>query len=238
MLSTSRRKLGRLALALGWASAFPRLPTRRARAHRRSVPLRRPRHLRPATAAVPMSQPMHGFALYGTPALPPGFAHFPYVNPDAPAGGEIVLAGNGSFDSFNPFILRGHAAAESTRIYDTLLRESADEPSVGYGHLAQSLEVAADRLSAAYNLRPEAKFHDGHPVTAEDVVWTFTTLRDSGRPNYRQYYADRRQRDGRGAAPRGVPLQERRQPRVAADRGARCRCCRSIGGRAATSPRH
>jgi len=141
-------------------------------------------------SAEPLSAPMVGFALFGKPALPPDFKNFPYVNPDAPKGGEIVLGATGSFDNFNPFILRGHAAAESARVYDTLLRESADEPSTGYGHLAASMEVAPDRLSAAYNLRPEAKFQDGVPVTADDVVWTFETLRASGRPYYRQYYAD------------------------------------------------
>ena len=143
-----------------------------------------------ACAQTAATGPMPSFALYGTPALPPGFDHLPYVNPDAPKGGEIVLGGNGSFDSFNTFILRGKAAAETARVYDTLLRESADEASVGYGHLAASLEVAPDHLSVAYELRPQAKFHDGVPVTAEDVAWTFDTLREQGRPNYRQYYAD------------------------------------------------
>jgi len=142
------------------------------------------------TAQPQATGPMTGFALFGAPALAPGFKSFPYVNPDAPKGGEIVLGGTGSFDSFNPFILRGKAAGESSRVYDTLLRESADEPSTGYAHLAASLEVAPDHLSVAYELRPEAKFQDGVPLTADDVAWTFTTLRDQGRPNFRQYYAD------------------------------------------------
>jgi microcin C transport system substrate-binding protein len=151
----------------------------------------------PAPTAAPaggsaelLGKPMTGFALFGVPALPPDFKNFPYVNPDAPKGGEIVLSATGSFDNFNPFILRGHAAAESARVYDTLLRESANEPSTGYAHLAESMEIAPDRLSVAYNLRPEAKFQDGVPVTADDVVWTFNTLKSAGRPNYRQYYAD------------------------------------------------
>jgi microcin C transport system substrate-binding protein len=145
----------------------------------------------PGRPGVPAGlHPMTGFALFGHPALPSDFANFPYVNPNAPIGGEIVLGASGSFDSFNPFILRGRAAAESVRVYDTLLRESADEPSTGYAHLAASLEIAPDRMSVAYNLRPEAKFQDGVPVTAEDVAWTFNTLREKGRPNYRQYYAE------------------------------------------------
>ena len=132
----------------------------------------------------------YAFSMYGPPALPADFKAFPYVNPEAPKGGEVVLAGLGSFDSFNGFVMRGTAAGEISRIYDTLLRESADEPSVAYGHLAKTIEVAADKLSVAYELRPEAKFNDGTPVLAEDVAWTFDTLREKGRPYYRQYYAD------------------------------------------------
>ena len=89
----------------------------------------------------------------------------------------------------------------------------------GYGHLAQDHRAAAPTVSwVAFELRPEAKFNDGTPVTAEDVAWTFNTLREKGRPFYQQYYARREGRDGRGPAPRGVPLQDQRQPRAAADR--------------------
>ena len=132
----------------------------------------------------------HGISMFGTPALPPDFTHLPYVNPDAPKGGEVSLGAIGSFDSFNPFVLRGVAAAEITRIYDTLLRESADEASTAYGHIAESVELTADKKSVAFNLRPEARFHDGTPITAEDVAWTFMALREHGRPQYKQYYAD------------------------------------------------
>lgn len=132
----------------------------------------------------------YGLALVGKPALPPGFPHFPYVNPDAPKGGEVVLANLGSFDSFNPFIVRGTAPQSVGRVWDTLLRETADELDTGYGHLASVIEVAADHSYVAFELRPEARFHDGQPVTAEDAVWTFNMLREKGRPYYRQYYAD------------------------------------------------
>ncbi len=124
-----------------------------------------------------------------TPALAADFPYFPYVNPNAPKGGEIVLSSVGTFDSFNPFIIRG-TAADITRVYDTLLRASADEASAAYGHLAAVIELPADRKWVAFELRPEARFHDGKPVTAEDVAWTFNTLREKGRPFYRQYYAD------------------------------------------------
>jgi len=132
----------------------------------------------------------NGIALFGQPGLPSDFKNFPYVNPDAPKGGEVVLGGLGSFDSFNPFIMRGAAAAEVARVYDTLLRPSADEPGVSYGLLAKSIEIPPDRMWVAFDLQPAARFHDGHPITAEDIVWTFEILRDKGRPNFRQYYAN------------------------------------------------
>ena len=131
----------------------------------------------------------HAFSVLGTPALPPDFPYFPYVNPDAPKGGEIVLSAVGTFDSFNPFIIRG-SAADITRVYATLLRASADEASAAYGHLAAVIELPENRRWVAFELRPQARFHDGAPVTAEDVAWTFNTLREKGRPFYRQYYAD------------------------------------------------
>ncbi len=141
-----------------------------------------------AQAQAPIRTP--GISLLGTPALPPDFTHFPWVNPDAPKGGEVALSAIGTFDSFNPFIVRGRAAAASARIYDTLLMRNADEGETEYGHLAGVIEIPADRMSVTFELRPEARFNDGTPVTAEDVAWSFDTLRTKGRPNYRQYYAD------------------------------------------------
>ncbi len=132
----------------------------------------------------------YGLALVGKPKLPADFPHFPYADPAAPKGGEVALADLGSFDSFNPFIVRGTAPQAVGRVWDTLLRSSADEPDTGYAHMAEVVEVAADHSHVAFELRAEARFHDGAPVTAEDVVWTFTMLRDKGRPYYRQYYAD------------------------------------------------
>ncbi len=134
--------------------------------------------------------PLHAVAMIGAPALPPGFTHFPYANPAAPKGGTVTLGALGSFDSFNPHVLRGVAASEILRIYDTLLVASADEASAAYGHIAESIEIAADRLAVSFNLRPEARFHDGQPITAEDVAWTFMALRTHGRPQFKQYYAD------------------------------------------------
>ncbi|MBW8270207.1 extracellular solute-binding protein [Caldovatus aquaticus] len=132
----------------------------------------------------------HALSLLGEPALPRDFPHWPWVNPDAPKGGEIALTALGSFDSFNPFILRGTAAVGLTNLYDRLTRTSADEAATDYGHLAETIELSADRLTIAYELREGARWHDGRPITAADVVFTFETLRRHGRPFYRAYWAD------------------------------------------------
>ena len=132
----------------------------------------------------------HALSLLGEPALPADFTHFPWVNPDAPKGGEVALTALGSFDSFNAFILRGTAAVGLTNLYDSLLMESADEASTEYAHLAGIVEIPADRMGVSFELRETARWHDGRPVTAEDVAWTFQTLRTQGRPFYRAYWGD------------------------------------------------
>ena len=132
----------------------------------------------------------HALSLLGQPALPTDFTHFPWVNPEAPKGGEIALTALGSFDSFNPFIIRGTAAVGSALIYDTLLKESQDEASTEYPYLAQWIDLPADRMAVSFELNPAARWHDGRPVTAADVVWTFNALRQHGRPFYRSYYGD------------------------------------------------
>jgi microcin C transport system substrate-binding protein len=142
----------------------------------------------PAQAQAPLKS--HALSLILPPQLPAGFAHFPYANPNAPKGGEVALGAIGTFDSFNTHIVRGVPAGSIGLIYDTLLRSSADESQVAYGHIAHTIEVAADGLSVTFNLRPEAKFHDGTPLTAEDVAWTFDTLLNKGRPHYKQYWGD------------------------------------------------
>lgn len=154
--------------------------------------------LRPARAATPaggLGTPgeairTHALSLLGQPALPADFAHFPWVNPDAQKGGEVALTALGSYDSFNPFILRGTAAVGAGQIYDTLLKSSQDEASTEYAYLAQWVELPADRMAVTFELNPAARWHDGRPVTAADVVWTFDTLRQHGRPFYRAYWGD------------------------------------------------
>ncbi|MBF7052366.1 ABC transporter substrate-binding protein [Halomonas sp. KAO] len=134
---------------------------------------------------------VHGLSLYGEPALPEGFAHFPYVNPEAPKGGSLTQAAvGGSFDSTNPFIIRGTPAAGVSRIYDTLLEGNPDEPFSLYGLLAEGIRLDPGREWIEFDLRPEARFHDGEPLTARDVVFSFELLTEQGNPFYGAYYAD------------------------------------------------
>jgi microcin C transport system substrate-binding protein len=132
---------------------------------------------------------MHGIAMHGDLKYPATFTHFDYVNPDAPKGGRIRFGvAPGTFDSFNPWTIKGNPAAGVEGLYDTLLTPSADEPFSEYGLLAATVQTPADRSWVVFELRPEARWHDGKPVTPEDVVWTFETLREKGRPQFRFYY--------------------------------------------------
>lgn len=131
----------------------------------------------------------HAISLHGTPKYGPGFDHFDYVNPEAPKGGEIKLSAFGSFDNLNPFILRGQTAAGAGLVFETLTTGSSDEVTTEYGLIAESIAVDPDGHWVEYTLRPQARFHDGQPVTAADVLWSFETLRDKGHPFFRTYYA-------------------------------------------------
>lgn len=144
-----------------------------------------------ALGTVAQAAPDHAITLYSDPPkYPANFKHFDYVNPDAPKGGTFRQAAFGSFDSLNPFVSKGVPADEIGLIYDTLARQSLDEPVTEYGLLASRIEKAPDNTWVRFYLRPEARFHDGHPVRAEDVVFTFQTLIKDGAPIYRNYYAD------------------------------------------------
>ncbi|HEY4136105.1 MAG TPA: extracellular solute-binding protein [Alphaproteobacteria bacterium] len=133
--------------------------------------------------------PMHGIAMHGDLKYPANFKHFDYVNPEATKGGTMRYSALGTFDSLNPFVLRSVAAEGSTEIYDSLLTPSADEAFSEYGLLARSVEMPADRSWVVFNLQPEARWHDGQPVTADDVVFTFETIKAKGHPQLRYYYA-------------------------------------------------
>jgi microcin C transport system substrate-binding protein len=141
-------------------------------------------------AAEAPAGPRHGLSLFGDLKYGPGFAHFDYVNPAAPKGGAVKYSAIGTFDTLNPFTLKGVADGAVGMIFDTLLVPAADEPASAYGLVAETVEVAPDRSSVVYSLRQEARFHDGSPITAADVVWTFDTLKTKGHPRYRLYYAE------------------------------------------------
>ncbi|MHC0052880.1 extracellular solute-binding protein [Actibacterium sp. D379-3] len=132
------------------------------------------------------AEPRHGIAMYGDPALPPDFVSLPYVNPDAPKGGRIVLGETGSFDSLNPFILKGRAPfGVRAYVFESLMGRSWDEPFTLYGLLAESVETGPNRDWVEFTLRPEARFSDGSPVTVADVLWSHEILGTQGDPRYR-----------------------------------------------------
>ncbi|MGB1118629.1 MAG: extracellular solute-binding protein, partial [Parvibaculales bacterium] len=133
--------------------------------------------------------PTHGLSLFGAPALDKNFAHYPYVNPQAPKGGELRVAAIGSFDSLNNFTIKGSAAEGLGMIYDTLMDTSLDEPSTAYGLIAETVSHPADYSSVTFVLRKQARFHDGTPVRAEDVAFSLEALR-AANPFYRAYYRD------------------------------------------------
>lgn len=128
------------------------------------------------------AEPRHGAALYGEPALPESYDCLPYADPDAPQTGRIIYGEKGRFDSFNPWIIRGRSPwAVRTHLFETLMARSWDEPFTLYGLLAESIDIADDRRSVTFAIRPEAKFADGSPVTPEDIAFSMETLRDHGR---------------------------------------------------------
>lgn len=135
--------------------------------------------------------PQHALTLYNEPPkYPADFKHTDYVNPDAPKGGTFRESSLTGFDSFNPFISKGVPADNISLIYDTLATQSLDEPFTEYGLVAGKIEKAPDNSWVRFYLRPEARFHDGHPMRADDVVFSFETLIKDGTPLYRTYYAD------------------------------------------------
>lgn len=133
---------------------------------------------------------VHGLSLYDSPELPADFAYFPHVNPQAPKGGTMThTAVGGSFDSTNPFIIRGTPATGISQIYDTLMASNPNEPFSLYGLLAEGVRLDPDRQWIEFDLRQEARFQDGEPVTAYDVVFSLNLLREDGNPFYASYYA-------------------------------------------------
>ncbi len=149
------------------------------------------------TPQIAASEPMHGIAMIGEPALPRDFDHLPYADPDAPKGGRITYGVVGTFDSLNSFIVQGGTtSARGLRdpvfgnlVFESLLERSNDEPFTLYGLLAETVETPPDRRWVEFTLNPLAKFSDGTPVTVDDVIFSMEILRDKGRPNYRAFYS-------------------------------------------------
>lgn len=148
--------------------------------------------LQSANSAAEQPRPSHAIAMHGEPALPAGFSHFPYANPEAPRGGGITYGVIGTFDSLNPFILnsmrttaRGMWDSEYGKlIFEPLMARSADEPFTLYGLIAESVTMPEDRSWMEFELRSDAKWADGMPVTPEDVIFTFEILEEKGRPPF------------------------------------------------------
>lgn len=143
-------------------------------------------------ALPPLAGAAPSAALGYIPKYRPGFDHYDYVQPDAPKGGELVLGARGSFDSLNPFVLKGSPAMGLTQlVFETLMDQSLDEPYSVYAHLAEDIELAPDRLSVTFRLDPRARFSNGKPVTADDVKFSFDTLMSkAAHPQFRIYWTD------------------------------------------------
>ncbi|TCT00998.1 extracellular solute-binding protein [Aquabacter spiritensis] len=133
--------------------------------------------------------PRHAIAMHGQPALPDTFTHFPYVDPAALKGGRLTLSLTGTFDSLNPFIIKGSATGfVRGTLIESLMVRSYDEPFTLYGLLARTVETDPDRSYVEFRLDPRARFSDGTAVTAQDVLFSWDLLREKGRPNHRLYY--------------------------------------------------
>lgn len=132
----------------------------------------------------------HGMSMFGALKYPAGFSHFDYVNPNAPKGGLVRMEARGTFDTLNGFTIKGNSAAGLGLIYDSLMTSSRDEAFAEYGLLVESATAADDLSAVTFNLRPEARWHDGKPITADDVAFSLEILKTKGAPFYRFYYAN------------------------------------------------
>ncbi len=133
-------------------------------------------------------------SLLGEPKYPADFKHYDYVNPDAPKGGTLNMVSVGTFDSLNPFVVQGVPAAGLSdfgggMLYDTLMTASVDQPSTQYPGIAEALQYPDDFSWVKFKLNPKAKWHDGQPITVDDVIWSFEVLKKQS-PMYNRYYGD------------------------------------------------
>lgn len=132
----------------------------------------------------------HGLALHGEPKLPQGFKHFDYVNPNAPKKGHLTNAMSHGFDTLNPFSINGIAPSGIFLTHDTLMKQNANEAFTQYGLIAQEVFLSKNKKTVTFKLNPNARFNDNSPITAEDVLFSFNTLKEKGLPIYRVYYQD------------------------------------------------
>ena len=152
--------------------------------------------LSPAAKAIEKGHPLHALSFRGTPAYGPDFEYFDYINPDAPKGGTLRMTGVRTFDSFNPFIVKGDSAAGLTYLGDAgllfegLMARGGDEPNTLYCLICETVEVAEDNTWTEFVIRPKARFQDGTSITPEDVIFSFNILTEKGLPLFRLYYGD------------------------------------------------
>lgn len=148
----------------------------------------------------------HGLSSFGDLALPADFPHLPYADPTTPKGGVLKLqirnaSGNQNFETFdtlNIYVFKGDGAAGMGATFDSLMAGSGDEPDAAYGLVARAVRISADKLSYRFLLRPEARFHDGSPLTAKDVAFSLTTLKAKGHPSYRMLLSDMESAEAEG----------------------------------------
>ena len=144
-----------------------------------------------AKAPAPGEIESHGLSTFGDLAEPADFKHFGYVNPAAPKGGTLALSpASPTFDTFNAYVLRGNPATGMSLVFDTLMNQSLDERDAYYGLVARKVRISADKLTYTYFLRPEARFHDGSPLTAHDAAFSLNILKEKGHPVISQMLRD------------------------------------------------
>lgn len=142
-----------------------------------------------STTVARAAEAVHGIAMHGVPALAADFQHFPYADPKAQKGGRLALGALGTFDSLNPHIVRGVTPPYMRElVYESLLARSADEPFSLYAWVAQRIEVPEDRSAITFHIDPRARFSDGTPITADDVLFSHALLKDKGWPYHRGHY--------------------------------------------------
>ena len=179
----------------------------------------------------------HGLSIFGDLKYPADFKHFDYVNPDAPKGGTFRTWDLGSYDSLTPFTEKGDAAATAWIVFDSLMVSSLDSLDQMYGLIAESVTYPPDKQWVSFKMRPEARFADGSPLTAEDVVFTFDMMKTKGQLRYRAYFGDIEKVEALG--PHEVKVTFRQGAagaRPAADRRLHRHLLQGLLRRTATSP--